>query len=176
MKRSTYILLLFAAVLGASTASKARAQSDDPGEPRPDFIISAGISDGASLFSLNFEKPFFLKPDLMLAAGVGFGYNEEFKLLSSQPPTQYFVLPHHVSINFGKKRSFLELGVGASWVRGDGNNYYLLYPMAGYRYHPFNRPGFSFKAWLYYPFGPKFITGYEEVIFSPVGLSFGIAL
>ncbi len=176
MKKSPYILLLLTAVLGVSTASEARAQSDDPLELRPDFIISAGISDGASLASLNFEKLFFLKPDLMLAAGVGFGYNEEFKILSSEPPTQYFVLPHHVTVNFGKKRSFLELGVGGSLVRGARNNYYLVYPMAGYRYHPFNRPGFSIKAWLYYPFGQKFITEDQEVLFAPVGLSFGIAL
>jgi hypothetical protein len=173
MKKSPYILLLLTAVL---VSSEARAQSDDPVEIRPDFIISAGLSDGVSLISLNVEKLFFLMPDGMLAAGVGLGYNEEFNLFSSGPPTRYFILPHHVSVNFGKKRSFLELGVGASWVSGDRNNYYLVYPMAGYRYHPFNKPGFSLKAWLYYPIGQKFITEDQEVLFAPVGLSLGIAL
>ena len=114
MKKSISILLLLTAVLGASSFSEIRAQANQ-GPERPGFIISAGLSDGVSLISLDFEKLFFLMPDGMLAAGVGFGYNEEFSFFSSGSPTRYFVLPHHVSVNLGKKRSFVELGVGLSF-------------------------------------------------------------
>jgi hypothetical protein len=108
---------------------------------------------------------------------VGFGFNQEFNIFSdSEPPTNYFMLPHHVTFNFGKNRSFIEMGIGASLISGDRQNWYLVYPMVGYRYHPFKNPGFSFKVWAYFPFGQKFVTEYAETLFSPLGLSIGIAL
>lgn len=169
MKKTLLILFL------VSTVACALAQEEEMG-PRPDFNISGNFSSGVSLMSLGFEKLFFLKPNFALAAKVGFGYNQEFNIFStSTEPTNYFILPHHLTCNFGSSRSFLEFGVGASWISGDNYNYYLVYPVLGYRYHPFKNPGFSFRVWAYFPFGQDFVTD-GEVMFAPIGLSFGIAL
>lgn len=172
MKKSL-LILLFIIIAGGAKAQEGEQEQ----KPRSDFVISGNFSSGASLMSLGFEKLFFLKPNFALAAKVGFGYNQEFTIFStSTAPTDYFILPHHLTCNFGSKRSFLEFGVGGSWVNGDSHNYYLVFPILGYRYHPFKNPGFSFRVWAYFPFGQKFITDYNEVMFVPIGLSFGIAL
>lgn len=172
MKKTLTIFLLLCAV----TLAQAQETTDSEYD-RPDFIISGNISSGAALLSLDFEKLVFLQPDRLLAIGVGFGFNQEFQIFStSEGPENYFMLPHHLTYNWGKKKSFFELGAGATWISGDRQNWYLVYPMVGYRYHPFNNPGFSFKVWLYFPFGQKFVTEYAETLFSPVGLSIGIAL
>jgi len=171
MKKTRFLFILM-----ASATTAFAQQGEAAKEQRPDFILSGNLSSGASLFSVGFEKLFFIKSNVVLAAKVGFGYNQEFQLFSSEPPTNYFVMPHHVTCNFGMNKSYLELGAGGSLVRGGGQTYYLVFPILGYRYHPFRNPGFSFRAWLYFPFGQDFITEYNEVLFAPVGLSFGIAL
>jgi hypothetical protein len=81
-----------------------------------------------------------------------------------------------VSCNFGRNRSFLEPGVGAAWVSGNGNDYYVVYPLLGYRYHSCKKPGFSFRAWVYYPLGQKNFMDWDVIMIVPYGLSFGIAL
>lgn len=168
--------LLFV-VLAALAAEAFNQEQENSETSRSDFIISANISSGAAFLSLDFEKLVFLEPDRILAIGVGFGFNQEFQIFTtSEGPTDYFMLPHHITYNWGKSKSFFEMGLGASWVSGDRQSWYLVYPMVGYRYHPFKNPGFSFKAWVYFPFGQKFITDYNEILFSPLGLSFGIAL
>jgi len=173
LAKKTCLILLLAAMAAAAKSQDIAANDNG----RSEFIVSANISSGAALLSLDFEKLVFLKPDRMLAVGAGLGFNQEFQIFTtSEGPANYFILPHHVTFNVGKKRSFFEMGLGASWVSGDNQNWYLVYPMAGYRYHPFNNPGFSFKAWAYFPFGQKFVTEYAETLFSPIGLSFGIAL
>lgn len=172
MKTIVQCLIFILIVSGAMAQDTDMSQKD-----RSEFIISGNLSSGVSLVSLGFEKLFFLKPNLTLAAKAGFGYNQEFTIFAmSTQPTNYFILPHHLTCNFGSSKSFLEMGVGASWVSGGHNNYYLVYPILGYRYHPFNNPGFSFRIWAYFPFGQEFITDYNEVLFAPIGVSFGIAL
>jgi hypothetical protein len=172
MKKTLTFLLLICAF----NLTMAQETSDSK-YGRPDFIISGNISSGAALLSLDFEKLIYLKSNRILAAGLGLGFNQEFNIFSNgESPTNYFMLPHHITWNFGKKRSFFELGVGASWVSGDKQNWYLVYPMLGYRFHPFKNPGFSFKVWAYYLFGQTFVTVYAETLFSPVGLSIGLAL
>jgi hypothetical protein len=171
--KKTLLLLLFLAAVSRVLPQQGQAEL----APRPEFIVSANLSSGVSLVSLGLEKLFFLKPNLALAARAELGYNQEFRIFSSgTPPVNYFFLPHHLTCNFGKKKSFLELGAGGAWVSGGGNDYYLVYPILGYRLHPFRNPGFSFRTWLYFPFGQDFITEDGEVIFAPVGLSFGIAM
>jgi hypothetical protein len=148
-----------------------------PPEYRPDFIISANIAGDASLLTLGFEKLFFVKPKLTLAGKLAFGYNQDFQLFSSAPPTNYFILPHSFTLNLGEgKRSFGELGIGGAWITSNSENYYLFYPILGYRYHPFKNPGFSFRAWIYYPFGQSNTLDDSDLLIAPFGLSFGVAL
>ena len=166
------LLVLF---LTFSTAGAYSQDTDTVQKWRSDFIISANIAGDASILSLGFDKFFFLKPALTLSAKVGFGFNQEFQIFSSEPPNSYFILPHHLTCNFGRNRSFLELGVGASWVTGNRDNYYPVYPILGYRYHPFKNPGFSFRVWVYYPLGQKNFFNWDVIMMIPYGLSFGVA-
>ena len=150
--------------------------TDSVQKKRPDFILSANLSGDISLLALGLEKFVFLKPGFALGIGVGFGFNQEFQIFSNDDIANYFILPHHVTCNFGKNKSFLEFGLGAAFVTSGEDNYYLAYPVLGYRLHPFKNPGFSFRAWLYYPLGQQSNINDIDVLFTPVGLSFGIAL
>ena len=171
MKKVLLLLHIMVSAAGAN-AQEGEVEKD----PRPDFIISGNLAGDASILSLDFDKLFFLKPALTLSVKGGLGFNSEFQLFSSEPPNNYFILPHHVTCNFGKNRSFLELGVGGAWVTDNRNNYYLGYPILGYRYHPFKNPGFSFRVWIYYPFGQDFNMDWDVIMLLPYGLSFGIAI
>ena len=154
-----------------------RAQVEDVSEKeRADFIISANLGGDASILSLGFEKLFFVKPGMTLVGKVGIGFNNEFQLFDDDPPPPFILLPHHFTANFGKRRSMLELGVGGALMTNNLLSRYLLYPIVGYRFHPFKNPGFSFRVWVYYPFGQGDLLDWNEIMFIPYGLSFGIAL
>ena len=165
-------LLFFMLVLMSTFAQ----DTDQLPELRSEFIISANFGGDASIMSLGFEKLFFLKSGPVLAGKIGFGTNMEFLLFSSEQTSNFFTLPHSFTVNLGNgKRSFGELGLGGSWITNSSDNYYFFYPMAGYRYHPFKNPGFSFKIWVFYPFGQTSKVEETEVLISPLGVSFGIA-
>lgn len=172
MKR---ILLVFLATLVLTVSHAQEAKPAD--ESRPDFNISMNIGGDASLISLGFEKLFFLESGTALAAKIGFGFNQEFNLFQSDDPINFFILPHSFAVNLGNgKRSYGEMGIGGSWVTDNTVHYYFIYPMIGFRYHPFKNPGFSFKAWAFWPFGQLDKVEDSDVLISPFGLSFGVAL
>ena len=166
------LLVLFYVVSAAGAYSQ---EGELENSQRPDFIISGNLAGDASILSLGFEKLFFLKPALTLSAKAGLGFNTEFQLFSSEPPNNYFILPHHVTCNLGRNRSYLEFGAGGAWVTGNLDHYYLVYPILGYRFHPFKNPGFSFRIWIYYPFGQDINIDWDIMMLVPYGLSFGIA-
>lgn len=172
MKRSALLFLLTLFMVTGSAQEGDTMQSK-----RSSFVIGMNLSGDASLISLSFDKLFYIKPDFALAARMGFGFNQEFQIFSTgEPPVNYFILPMSVTCNFGKGRSYLECGIGGSLVAGNDISYYLGYPILGYRYHPFKNPGFSFRVWLFYPFGQLPVVESTDVLFAPVGLSIGIAL
>ncbi len=165
--------LVFLLVIGSTYAQ----ETDPVPVKRSDFIISANLGGDASIMSLGFEKLFFLKSGPVLAAKVGFGFNQEFNIFDSEDPINFFTLPHSFSVNLGNgKRSFGEFGIGGSWVTDNTVHYYFVYPMIGFRYHPFKNPGFSFKAWAFWPFGQIDKVEDVDVMIVPLGLSFGVAL
>jgi hypothetical protein len=171
MKRSA-LLFLFTLLVAHGNAQE---HDTVPGN-RPDFVISLNLVGDASLLSIGFEKLFFIKPAFAMAGRLGFGFNQEFQLFSSDPPINYFIMPMSVTCNFGKGRSYLECGIGGTMLSGNRTSYYIGYPIVGYRFHPFKNPGFSFRAWLFYPFGQLSVLESTDILVSPFGLSFGIAL
>jgi len=172
MKKPIWLILVFVSV--ATTC--AQETESDPVK-RPDFNISANIGGDASLLSLGFEKLFFLKSGPVLAAKIGFGFNQEFNLFDSDDPINFFTLPHSFTVNLGNgKRSYGEIGLGGSWLTDNTVHYYFIYPIIGYRYHPFKKPGFSFKIWAFYPFGQTDKFEETDVMIAPLGVSFGVAL
>jgi len=171
MKRIILVLLVF-----SSLAICHAQDADVPAEIRPSFVISGNFGGDASMFSFGLEKLFFLESNVALAAKVAFGYNQEFTLFESGSPTNYFVLPHSFTINLGGgKRSYGEFGIGGSFITSSHTSRYLVYPILGYRYHPFKNPGFSFKAWFFYPFGQLSKVEDTDALVFPFGISFGIA-
>lgn len=172
MKRTfwVFLALMTLAVIYAQEAEPVPVE-------RSDFIISANFGGDASIMSLGFEKLFFLESGPVLAGKIGFGFNQEFQLFSSEDPSNFFTLPHSFSVNLGNgKRSYGEMGIGGSWLTDNTQHYYFVYPMIGFRYHPFKNPGFSFKAWAFWPFGQMDKVEETDVWISPLGLSFGVAL
>ena len=146
-----------------------------PDTNRSDFTLSLNVVGDLSLFSLGFDKLFFVKPVLVISGMVGLGFNSEFDL-SDNPSNTYFVLPHHLTVNYGKRKSFLEFGIGGSLVTRSQYSGYFVYPIIGYRLHPFKNPGFSFRAWLFYPFGQTSKVAELNILLVPYGLSFAIAI
>jgi len=172
MKRTFWVFL----ALMTQAVSYAQ-DTDQLPEKRSDFIISANFGGDASIMSLGFEKLFFLKSGPVLAGKIGFGFNQEFQLFTSEDPSNFLTLPHSFSVNLGNgKRSYGEIGIGGSWLTDNTQHYYFVYPMIGFRYHPFKNPGFSFKAWAFWPFGQMDKVEETDVWISPLGLSFGVAL
>jgi len=170
MRNALFIILIAVSTVGAY-ALDVEPEKDS----RPDLIISGNLAGDAALLSLGFDKLFVLKPTVTLSVKAGLGINSEFQLFSSDLPDNYFIRPHHVTCNYGRKRSHLEFGVGGAWVTNNRENYYLAYPILGYRYHPFRNPGFSFRFWVYYPFGQAINIDWNILMLIPYGLSFGIA-
>lgn len=171
MKKTLWIIIISLIFFKSYAQDTVRAPKS-----RPDFVLSGNIGGDASLLTLGFEKLFFVKPKLTLAAKIAFGYNQEFQLFSSEDPEDYFILPHAFTFNLGEgKRSFGEFGIGGSWITSNSKNYYLVYPILGYRYHPFKNPGFSFRIWVFYPFGQLSTLEDSDLWISPLGVSFGVA-
>ena len=72
MKRTFWVFLSLMTLV-VTYAQEANPVSDT----RPDFNISGNFGGDASLFSLSFEKLFFLKSGPVLATKVGFGFNQK---------------------------------------------------------------------------------------------------
>jgi len=146
-------------------------------ENRPNLVISASLYGSASLLSLNIERLFFIKPAFSLTANMGIGFNVEFNLSSEAESESYTILPHHLTALYGRNKAFLEYGIGGSAIFSGGDiSTYLLYPILGYRFHPFKNPGTSFRVWFILPFGQQSIIESYEILFVPIGGSIGIAL
>ncbi len=90
------------------------------------------------VLSINYNRFVTVGPDFFINASLGAG---------TVPLSGGLTVPHHVSVNIGRKSSFLELGAGGSFWTGitSRSGYpesiysYQFSPMIGYRKHfPFN--------------------------------------
>jgi hypothetical protein len=88
---------------------------------------------GSGLFlSTNYSRVIMAKPNYFINASVGIG---------TVIMTGGITLPHQLTFNFGKKSSFLELGLGGTFWTGKSNdsgytetiNSYYLSPIVGWR-------------------------------------------
>jgi len=150
-------------------------EQDSIHENRPDFVISGNLYGSASILTFSIEKLFFIKPAFSLTANMGIGFNSEFNLFDDAESENYTILPHHLTALYGRNKAFLEYGVGGSVIlSGEEHSSYLLYPILGYRYHPFKNPGISFRAWILLPFGQQSIIESYNILFVPIGGSLGI--
>lgn len=145
---------------------------------RPPNNISVNIAGDASLCSLNFEHVFDINEHVFLTGKMGLGYNEEFQLClfgpCSDPPEKYINLNVHATGNFGKGHHYLEAGFGATLTSGSGGSqYFILYPLLGYRVYPFRTQKIYFRIFGSYP-----LVGLDNIdlLYAPAGLSVGMSL
>lgn len=169
MKRNilTIILILTGAVIFAQI-------NDDSISRRPVNSISINLLGDASIISVNFERIFLISSTFILTGKLGLGYNEEFQFCifgSCPPPEKYLTIPHHVTGNLGKGRHFFEFGLGGTIVSGNTNQYYLFYPIVGYRLLPLKSNKVNFRIFGQIPFSG---LETEDILFIPIGLNLGI--
>ena len=96
--------------------------------PKNTAYLTIGGASGA-LLSINYERRFLVSEEFFLTTGLAIGYNEEFKLCifgpCNQPIKRYLIIPQHITANFGKARSFFEVGLGGCIIGGISTTNYL---------------------------------------------------
>lgn len=148
----------------------------DLSETRPRNDISINLFGDASLISFNYERLIVVSPDFLLAGKFGLGYSEEDLFSFCLSPTceaspikKYATLPHHLTANIGGKKKFLELGIGGT-IYGGG---YVFYGIGGFRIQPLESEKLTFRIFAQRRI---FQASTSDILFSPFGLSLGIAL
>ena len=146
-------------------------------EVRPENSVYLNIAGDASFFSLNYEREFSLGPSFILTGKLGAGYNQEINLSFcwwepcydyGDDVQQYLTIPHHITGNIGKGRHFFEFGLGGTFLVGDAQQPYCLYPIVGYRLHPLQKHKIAFRFYAEIPLNDS-----GNIIFIPVGFSAG---
>ena len=151
-----HLTVIAFALAGAS----AFAQSDGPGNGAWNIEIG-GIGQ---LVSVNKEWVLAQKSSGFWLARVGVAKYSDYG----------FGIPHSITWNMGKHKSFLELGLGGSlgpttfgYADASAELYYFA-PIAGYRLHP--SKGFQFRIFT----SPFLTLGGEVELNGVVGVSFGL--
>jgi hypothetical protein len=96
----------FLIVLMLTTASSALAQEKaEIDEENPMNSINLDLAGEFSIFSIDYERLFFISPDFFLSGEFGFGYNQKFRICLWGPctskPDNYITIPHHITANIG---------------------------------------------------------------------------
>lgn len=141
----------------------------------PNNVYFNFIGGDGSVISTNYERLFLIRSKYFLEGGLGLGFNKIDDISDSEgnPDLQfkYLTLPHHITMNFGKIKSFFEIGLGGIGIFGDMNQNYYLYPIIGYRFHSLESNKLNFRVYAGYPF-----YGWEnmDIWWIPVGVSLGV--
>lgn len=146
---------------------------------RPFHNINLTIGEG-SVYSINYERLYFINSAFFLTGQLGIGYNEEYlDDTDLSTPAKYVVLPHHFTGNIGKRRNFFEFGLSGLIVTSNVNNHYLSGLILGYRLQCLTSKKINFRIGLNIPFSilkdfPLMGYSYDpEITYLPFGLSIG---
>lgn len=169
--------LILAILISLSAGMTASGQDNyGPGNTRPLNSINLNFLGDASIISLHFERLFPVNPSWLISGKLGVGYNEEFQLClfgSCGPKRSYVTLPHHITAVYGKNRHFVETGLGGTYLFGDTEQNYFVYPIIGYRFMSRGPDKIIFRIFVQVPFSG---LDTEDIVFVPVGVSIGMAL
>ncbi len=168
-KIRNYSLLFFALVIPSMVFSQETADDLTTHNIRKNCIdVTVG---GSGLFlSTNYSRVLVVQPGYFVNASVGVG------TVLMMGGTS---LPHQLTFNFGKKSSFLEVGIGGSYWTGktDSSGFtettstYNISPILGWRKNFDNHVNFrAYVNPLFYVSGEQ-ITNYKVTPFA--GISFG---
>lgn len=169
--------LILAILISLSAGMTASGQDNyGPGNTRPLNSINLNFLGDASIISLHFERLFPVNTSWLISGKLGVGYNEEFQLClfgSCGPKRSYVTLPHHITAVYGKNRHFVETGLGGTYLFGDTEQNYFVYPIIGYRFMSRGPDKIIFRIFVQVPFSG---LDTEDIVFVPVGVSIGMAL
>lgn len=168
----------------------AQNQEESPVKKPLNNIYLSTFGVDVSMFSINYERLFLVQSKFFLSCGLGIGYNkivvftESFILPSIYSYGNYLAIPHHITINIGKRKSHFELGIGGTAVIGNNApEKYYLYPIIGYRLHPLITNKANFRVYTTYPIecidnmlNILHGAGYQNwgLWWFPIGVSIGI--
>ena len=157
--------------------------AQEPNETsRPLNNVYVNLFGDASLISINYERLYFVSGKVFLAGKLGLGTNDESDLTSSVDSDEYeglTTIPHHITANFGRKRSLFEFGLGGTIITGNIPNHYFLYSIIGYRLHPLKSKKMNFRIYSHIPISKiEWVWFFPNpgFVYSPIGLSAGISL
>ena len=148
-------------------------------EQETDFLlkdnnVNFNMFGDASFVSVNYERLIELSPGAFLASSLGVGYNAEFQFCLFGPctygPERFLTLPHHFTVNIGKKRHFFEVGIGGTVIIGNTSEHYFLYPLLGFRVQPNKSGRGTIRLYFSVPFSGMET---EDILWIPVGISIG---
>lgn len=172
MKRAV-MLILFVFQLSVPTWSQTEVGLVDK---RPLNNVYLGLLGDLSIITVNYERLFDIDTGVLLAGQLGVGYNEEFQLCffgpCQEPAEKYVTFPVRFSGLLGKKKHFLEMGVGGTFLFGSEPHPYYIYPLLGYRLQPFVKEKMVFRIFALYPLKSD---QDESIMPVPLGLSLGMA-
>jgi len=157
------------------TLLSAQDEAESPSDKPRNNVYFNFIGGDGSVISTYYERLFLIRPKYFLEGGLGIGYNkiEDISDAEGNPDLQFkfLTLPHHVTMNLGKGKSFFEIGVGGTGIFGDVDQNYYLYPMIGYRLQSLESNKLSFRVYAGYPF-----YGWDNmnIWWLPVGVSLGM--
>lgn len=143
---------------------------------RPLNSLYVSFMGDFSLFAVNYERSIPLKAGIHFSSKIGLGYLREiFCIYSCENDHGFVTIPHHLTANFGKKRSFLEVGIGATYVI---NKVYLPYATVGYKFLSLEEGKINFRVYgqlpLLYEDAPPERSFYtDDFLFIPFGVSVG---
>jgi hypothetical protein len=137
------------------------------------FHLTIGVGGG---ISINYENIIYKNEKLFITGGGGIGLASEFKLMpkrngkNQEIGKTFSTFSQYATINFGKKKKFFELGLGAIEINDSQRPFYL-FPLIAYRIQPLIKNKINFRLITCVPFG-----GFEKdaaILFVPFGFSIG---
>lgn len=179
---SLLVVSLISCTIFSAQSQAPRANAyDDFDQPRN--IINYGVLGDGCIVSFDYERVLYHQNKTMLIGKVGWGFNSTFCIIFCHPEDEidYNGPTLRLTGNSGGPRSFFEYGIGFTHLTGryhqrpDSGKFpvNLLYPVLGYRFHPWNYNRFSFRV-----FTDIWPLGYSkeiDILYSPIGFSVGFA-
>ena len=167
-------IILFILLLNSVAAVSAQEISSSR-SARPVNSISLNFLGRGSNVAISYERMFQIQSFLFIAADVGTGYGRELQPIADTTSLnnfpKYMTIPHQISINIGKGRNFLEIGMGGTATIGNVYPHYLFYPVIGYRFQPLTSGNMKVRLFGNFPIGSQ--EDYRNIFFTPFGLSLG---
>lgn len=183
MTTSKRSLLLIAAIFFQHSLL---AQKTDAALKNQREYASINIIGGdLGLASFNYERllPMTKKSFVSLKLGTGFG-EDAVDTADKGAPKVYWLLPTHLSFNFGSRKSYFEIGIGATFTPDNPNVGMVEHILFGYRRQPIGTGRFNYRIYLSVPIDTKDYNDFENdednkignIKYFPLGFSIGYSI